>query len=70
MTTETFLLRVTAQVPEPDPEEPDFAPEVDPQDFAAYLRKRYVVPAGTVYALDAYNKDSHQLIIDIEVIEP
>lgn len=41
----------------------------DPEDFASFLRERFTVERGAAYGLDAYNKNSPQNIVDVQVVE-
>lgn len=63
--TETFLIEVTVKKC-PSNEVEDW--QADPNDFVEFLQK-HVVSENAAYGLDAYNKDSSQLITGIRVAE-
>jgi hypothetical protein len=62
-----FFLEVTARrTPSNEVEGPDW---LAPDDFANFLRKRFTVKEDVPYGLDAYNKHSGQLILDVNVVQ-
>lgn len=42
---------------------------LDPADLASFLRKRFTVEPTADYGLDAYNKDSGQLLLNVIVVD-